>query len=608
MFKTHGLDMKRSSEHVQIAYRLVVRLVNTNLPSVYNGLSISENQNDKGQNTIVKVDSLSQMQTPVTIQWDQVTFPDNWDINIHPTLMNEVHAPSHVEAHRLGHTDQYKIVSSRLPEYRSQLARQCVPSSSIAPSPSSIASTSSRPISVPLHCAHNEYVLIEEKPRCKHCNKLLQHISTVNTITVLTSETLAIRHEVSSSASAIVSAIDPSHKVLNWQSNALKDLAEMNLIQQKLLHNLSAEVQALKLDLSRVLHSKGGDLGKEAASTSAESFAAAIFAKLKITPHKKGELPRMFSMIRKEHPRYPEPIPANFGPNQSFHLHHKGPFDDDDSDQRWDPAKYWNPAFHEQEDERRDERIDRFNTSIMMEECLIHPAESFLTPGEALACTENVWPTEYMERIWDLPPSENKYAETPRYVNFDSNDWKTKGNLVAHHYVSKPSVEQAPAPAQSSEQPLPFWHSRSSMKEEPSTSRRRICNSTSRGPRVEEPTSSTSSNTPQLSTIQKVGDMVLINIDNSYKKETWKSFEHLYNSCWYGVNYKELTQSEAVLQVTSGFTGILRRWWDNLDAEFKRFILQGGQQENFENVISLFFAVICMEFIGKLSTISGVVE
>ena len=250
MFKTHGLDMKRSSEHVQIAYRLVVRLVNTNLPSVYNGLSISENQNDKGQNTIVKVDSLSQMQTPVIIQWDQVTFPDNWDINIHPTLINEVHAPSHIEAHRLGHTDQYKIVSSRLLEYRSQLARQCVPSSSIAPYPSSIASTSSRPISVPLHCAHNDYVLIEEKPRCKHCNKLLQHISTVNAITVLTSETLAVRHEVSSSASNILSAIDPSHKVLNWQSNALKDLAEMNQIQQQLLHNLSVEVQALKLDLS----------------------------------------------------------------------------------------------------------------------------------------------------------------------------------------------------------------------------------------------------------------------------------------------------------------------------------------------------------------------
>ena len=78
MFKTHGLDMKHDSEHAQIAYRLIVRLVNTNLPSVYNGLSLKDGQDMKGQNTVVKVDALSNKQMPVVaVQWDQVTFPDN---------------------------------------------------------------------------------------------------------------------------------------------------------------------------------------------------------------------------------------------------------------------------------------------------------------------------------------------------------------------------------------------------------------------------------------------------------------------------------------------------------------------------------------------------
>ena len=46
-------------------------------------------QNDKGQNIVVNVDPLSAKQVPTTIQWEEVTFPDNWNIDIKPTLANE---------------------------------------------------------------------------------------------------------------------------------------------------------------------------------------------------------------------------------------------------------------------------------------------------------------------------------------------------------------------------------------------------------------------------------------------------------------------------------------------------------------------------------------
>ena len=51
--KTHGLDIKSQTEHIQIAYRLVVRAVNTTLPSVYARISISDKQDDKGQNIVL---------------------------------------------------------------------------------------------------------------------------------------------------------------------------------------------------------------------------------------------------------------------------------------------------------------------------------------------------------------------------------------------------------------------------------------------------------------------------------------------------------------------------------------------------------------------------
>ncbi|MCO5559940.1 hypothetical protein L7F22_013544 [Adiantum nelumboides] len=48
-----------------------------------------------------------------------------------------------------------------------------------------------------------------------------------------------------------------------------------------------------------------------------------------------------------------------------------------------------------------------------------------------------------------------------------------------------------------------------------------------------------------------------------------------------------------------GFQGMLRYWWDDVNEASKTIILQGGIPESFENVITLFFAAMVIQFLGS---------
>ncbi|MCO5574306.1 hypothetical protein L7F22_028089 [Adiantum nelumboides] len=117
--------------------------------------------------------------------------------------------------------------------------------------------------------------------------------------------------------------------------------------------------------------------------------------------------------------------------------------------------------------------------------------------------------------------------------------------------------------------------------------------------KVEEPSTSASTSSTSLKGVSKIGDMTIIDIDGLNQEQVWKVFEFIYNSVHYGVRYKELTQRKAVIMITAGFQGMLRYWWDDLNEASKSFILQGGIQENFENVITLFFAAMVIQFLGS---------
>ncbi|MCO5562364.1 hypothetical protein L7F22_015990 [Adiantum nelumboides] len=117
--------------------------------------------------------------------------------------------------------------------------------------------------------------------------------------------------------------------------------------------------------------------------------------------------------------------------------------------------------------------------------------------------------------------------------------------------------------------------------------------------KLEEPSTSASTSSTSLKGVSKIGDMTIINIDGLNQEQVWKVFEFIYNSVHYGVRYKELTQRKAVIMITAGFQGMLRYWWDDLNEASKSFILQGGIPKNFENVITLFFAAMVIQFLGS---------
>ena len=80
---------------------------------MYTCLPIKDGQNDKGKNIGVNVNPLSAKQVLISIQWEDVTFPDKWNIDIKPTLANERIMPRTLTSQCLGNTDQYQIVSTR---------------------------------------------------------------------------------------------------------------------------------------------------------------------------------------------------------------------------------------------------------------------------------------------------------------------------------------------------------------------------------------------------------------------------------------------------------------------------------------------------------------
>ncbi|MCO5547721.1 hypothetical protein L7F22_001172 [Adiantum nelumboides] len=126
--------------------------------------------------------------------------------------------------------------------------------------------------------------------------------------------------------------------------------------------------------------------------------------------------------------------------------------------------------------------------------------------------------------------------------------------------------------------------------------------------KVEEPSTSASTSSTSLKGVSKIGDMTIIDIDRLNQEQVWKVFEFIYNSVHYGVRYKELTQRKAVIMITAGFQGMLRYWWDDLNEASKTFILQGGIPENFENVITLFFAAMVIQFLGSQQKIKDRAE
>ncbi|MCO5563103.1 hypothetical protein L7F22_016739 [Adiantum nelumboides] len=117
--------------------------------------------------------------------------------------------------------------------------------------------------------------------------------------------------------------------------------------------------------------------------------------------------------------------------------------------------------------------------------------------------------------------------------------------------------------------------------------------------KVEEPSTSASTSSKSLKGVSKIGDMTIIDIDGLNQEHGWKVFEFIYNSAHYGVQYKELTQRQAITMITAEFQGILRYWRDDLNEESKVFILQGGIPKNVDNVITLFFAAMVMQFLGS---------
>ncbi|MCO5574307.1 hypothetical protein L7F22_028090 [Adiantum nelumboides] len=126
--------------------------------------------------------------------------------------------------------------------------------------------------------------------------------------------------------------------------------------------------------------------------------------------------------------------------------------------------------------------------------------------------------------------------------------------------------------------------------------------------KVEEPSTSASTSSTSLKGFSKIGDMTIIDIDGLNQEQVWKVFKFIYNSVHYGVRYKELIQREAVIMITTGFQGMLRYWWDDLNEASKSFILQGGIPENFENVITLFFAAMVIQFLGSQQKIKDRAE
>ncbi|KAI5059994.1 hypothetical protein GOP47_0024414 [Adiantum capillus-veneris] len=164
LIKTNGLDMKNTFDHLQIAYRMIVRMINTCVPSVYNSGYLQGSKSSKGQNIVMKVDDTTMGTLPKMVEWQEVQFPTEWKLNISKTLMNEVQHSEPMKIERLGSTNQYKVLGKS--KSKRKLASVLAPSQyNTASSSSAVSSSKACP---KLMCIHPEtYKDFEGLFRCK---------------------------------------------------------------------------------------------------------------------------------------------------------------------------------------------------------------------------------------------------------------------------------------------------------------------------------------------------------------------------------------------------------------------------------------------------------
>lgn len=173
-----------------------------------------------------------------------IRFPENWEIDIKPTLIDHIVLPQAITAHQsLGVIDLYKIVSQRPYEQRHKIIANLV---DVLEASHTYASTSSHLVAIPLHYSDIESIIVAYRYRCKHCNKISQNIATFFVITILMHEALATRYETkyftSNSIPTLSKELEPTHKVLSWHPNAFKDTGEITLLLQQMLQNLLHQV------------------------------------------------------------------------------------------------------------------------------------------------------------------------------------------------------------------------------------------------------------------------------------------------------------------------------------------------------------------------------
>ncbi|MCO5590357.1 hypothetical protein L7F22_044326 [Adiantum nelumboides] len=201
---------------------MIVRTVNTCLPSIYNaGYLCNDQSQEKGQNIVMKVDPTSQGSLPDLVQWQEVEFPTEWKLDISKTLLNEAQQPMKMSIKRLGHTDHYKLLGKSKSHKDLGLLMQR-----------------------PQYREIKTYKDTEGLYRCKLCNKLIASDYLQNGVTVLTKEQVAEKELKYSEPYILPPAnakLQPMESASNWHTNALKEIAEL---QYSIISRIDAMVKA----------------------------------------------------------------------------------------------------------------------------------------------------------------------------------------------------------------------------------------------------------------------------------------------------------------------------------------------------------------------------
>ncbi|MCO5559939.1 hypothetical protein L7F22_013543 [Adiantum nelumboides] len=235
------------SKKAKIAYRMIVRIINTCLPSIYNaGYLCNDQSQGKGLNIVMKVDPTSQGSLPDLVQWQQVDFPTEWKLDISKTLLNEAQQPMKMSIKRLGLTDQNKLLKKSKSCKDLGLLMQRPQYREISESVSSNRPSSSRRQAKDLTlCLHPKtYKDTEGLYCCKLCNKLIASDYLQNGVTMLTKEQVA-GNELKYSEPYILpptnAKLQPMESASNWHINALKEIAKL---QYSIISRIDAMVKA----------------------------------------------------------------------------------------------------------------------------------------------------------------------------------------------------------------------------------------------------------------------------------------------------------------------------------------------------------------------------